>query len=194
MTKRYVLVVAVLCVVIVAGFFYWRLHRASNIGSFDECVAAGYPATQSYPEQCTANGAVFVEPTDITQEAVGSVVTNFAQKLQFVSILAPTSSASLAIADNYSGLVASGLLARWESAPSKAPGRTVSSPWPDHIVVNSVTAVNSSTYNVQGNVVEITSEELANGGTFDQYPVSATVQQIGGNWMITGWERIAGGS
>lgn len=38
-------------------------HRAKSITSFDECVAAGNPVMESYPEQCRSqDGRTFVNP------------------------------------------------------------------------------------------------------------------------------------
>ena len=46
-----------------------------EIDSFEECVAAGNPVMESYPQQCSANGQTFVEEIDvgITPEPVPSV-------------------------------------------------------------------------------------------------------------------------
>lgn len=35
-------------------------NPAALITNFNECVAAGYPVMESFPEQCTANGMTFV--------------------------------------------------------------------------------------------------------------------------------------
>ena len=37
---------------------------AKTITNFEECAAAGYPIRESYPEQCAANGMVFVRKID----------------------------------------------------------------------------------------------------------------------------------
>lgn len=51
-----------------AGYYYWtnQKNTDSNINSFDECVAAGNPVMESYPEQCNADGKHFVR--DITND------------------------------------------------------------------------------------------------------------------------------
>lgn len=36
--------------------------KTTSIDSFEECVAAGHPVMESYPEQCAANGQTFSNP------------------------------------------------------------------------------------------------------------------------------------
>jgi len=45
--------------------------QASEINSFEECVAAGNPVMESYPEQCRANGKTFVR--DVSSETPANV-------------------------------------------------------------------------------------------------------------------------
>ncbi len=47
---------------LVVGVYSHRGGKSSDISSFDECVAAGYPVGESYPRQCwTPDGKHFVE-------------------------------------------------------------------------------------------------------------------------------------
>lgn len=53
----------------ISAFAYYRVQQADDqiaesikITSFDECVAAGNPVMESYPEQCAADGGTFVNP------------------------------------------------------------------------------------------------------------------------------------
>ena len=73
--------------------------------------------------------------------------------------------------------------------PLEAPGRIVSSPWPDRIEVSAVTEESSTKYLVTGDIMEVTSMELMNGGAADQIPVSITVEQIQGKWLISEYEQ-----
>lgn len=51
--------------VIAALDFLYRYNHQTNIGSYQECLDAGYPITTSYPTQCrTPDGRVFVGPSD----------------------------------------------------------------------------------------------------------------------------------
>jgi hypothetical protein len=113
---------------------------------------------------------------------------SFGSVMQLVSTSAPKKIATQAIKDKYQNLTASSLLAKWESDPSDAPGRNVSSPWPDHIAITSIARIGTTTYVVAGNVIELTSDNVAHGGIADQYPVTTTVAIAGGSWMITNWQ------
>ncbi len=41
--------------------FFTACTQVKQINSFEEGVAAGNPAMESYPRQCSANGQTFVE-------------------------------------------------------------------------------------------------------------------------------------
>ena len=105
------------------------------------------------------------------------VVTGFGSQLQKVSSLAPD--ASTTIASTYAPYVDPTLLSQWEADPSAAPGRDVSSPWPDHVNVNSATPSGSS-YSVSGNIVLMTSS-----GEAGMEPFVAMVTPENGGWYIT---------
>lgn len=53
-------VMLVVLTLLVGSYIYNTKDEASNITNFDECVAAGNPVMESYPEQCAANGQTFV--------------------------------------------------------------------------------------------------------------------------------------
>jgi len=71
--------------------------------------------------------------------------------------------------------------------PDKAPGRLVSSPWPDRIEIDSVVAQPDGSFLVTGSVIEITSTEVGTDQAAAEYPVEATVSSVDGNWRITNW-------
>ena len=80
-------------------------------------------------------GSVSNTPTQASQEAAASsTVASFGKLLQQVSIMAPNASST--IASTYAPYVDPALLKQWESDPKNAPGRVVSSPWPDHISID----------------------------------------------------------
>jgi len=188
MKRRWIILGAVAMLCVAAGVFCLNYYHRMAIGSFDDCVGAGFTVSKIYPLKCEAYGRVFIkEGSDPVEVAVENVVTNFGLVMQFVSTNASQKIAVRAITDNYRHLISPSLLATWTQDPAKAPGRQVSSPWPDHIVVTSVTRVNTTTYTVAGNVVELTSDNVARGGTADKYSVTTTVAVEGGNWVITKW-------
>ncbi|HVY72908.1 MAG TPA: hypothetical protein VG984_02580 [Candidatus Paceibacterota bacterium] len=125
--------------------------------------------------------------SDVNDSAIRATVEQFGSVLKNVSLLAPDASAQ--IQTHYAPYVAPQLLAQWAADPQNAPGRSTSSPWPDHMNVVSVTPRASGnafeSYQVEGNVVEVVS--ASGGGTAPAavYPVSMTVEKQNGIWMIT---------
>ncbi len=58
------LLAVVVIALLAAGFYAWWSgeNKERSINSFQECVAAGNPIMESYPEQCSANGQTFTNP------------------------------------------------------------------------------------------------------------------------------------
>jgi hypothetical protein len=90
------------------------------------------------------------------REAVAAVVEQFGKQLQLVSLLAPAETVRESIREHYGEYVTPKLLEAWLNDPSEAPGRQVSSPWPDRIEIGEITAADDSVYEVTGEMVEIT--------------------------------------
>ena len=139
--------------------------------SFVACTAL--PPT---PTQTTAS--------NLTEEAeIRYVVENFGKRLQAVSLQSPN--ASQEMKEQYSEFVSPALLETWMSDVSKAPGRIVSSPWPDRIEITTVTKEGSDKYVITGFVVEVTSMEVVSGGAAAKIPVRIVVQKSQARWTIT---------
>ena len=59
------LILLLLGIVVMFNLFNVKtLMFGSYIGSFEDCVAAGFPIMESYPRQCKAYGKTFVEELD----------------------------------------------------------------------------------------------------------------------------------
>jgi hypothetical protein len=127
---------------------------------------------------CTSRSTPASTPPEVTQ-----LVEEFGQKLQAVSLLSPNVRDELSGA--YSEYVSPELLEVWLSDPSQAPGRIVSSPWPDRIEITAVSQISQNEYLVSGEIIEVTSSELVDGGAANRIPVRATVQRLNGEWRIT---------
>ncbi|HLO16722.1 MAG TPA: hypothetical protein VK206_17945 [Anaerolineales bacterium] len=128
-------------------------------------------------------------PTPTTTSAVGEeteirdLVENFGKRLQTVSLLAPDAAQELQ--EQYSEFVSPTLLEMWMNDASKAPGRMVSSPWPDRIEITTLTRETPDRYVINGFVVEITSVEVVSGGAANKIPVHIIVERIQGRRLIT---------
>ena len=114
---------------------------------------------------------------------VKGLVENFGKRLQNVSLLAPDAAQEMQA--QYAEFVSPALLDRWMKAVSKAPGRVVSSPWPDRIEITTLLKDGSDRYAMTGFVVEMTSLEVVGGGATVKKPVQIVAQKVEGRWLIT---------
>lgn len=57
-------IIVIVVALIAVGIFAWSTGRnkEQSINSFAECVAAGNPVMESYPERCAANGKTWSNP------------------------------------------------------------------------------------------------------------------------------------
>jgi hypothetical protein len=124
--------------------------------------------------------------------AVRDVVAHFGERMQAVSLLASDSTVAGQLAEVYGSLVTPQLLAAWTARPDSAPGRRVSSPWPDHIRIDAVRPVRDDLVEVTGAVVYVTSVERARGGSAATAPVRLEVSRAeGGAWRVSGYTEGA---
>ncbi|HEX3047041.1 MAG TPA: hypothetical protein VHY08_19965 [Bacillota bacterium] len=141
-------------------------------------TATPTPAAQTTPTvQPTQTPTPVVQNETLT---VRNLVLDFGKKLQMVSLSAPRGLADRSIRENYSEFLSPSLLAKWRKDPQKALGRTVSSPWPDRIDIMAIEETAPDTYQVSGEIVEITSVEKLNGGIAAKRPVILVVKQNDG--------------
>ncbi|PTQ55467.1 MAG: Regulatory sensor-transducer, BlaR1/MecR1 family [Candidatus Carbobacillus altaicus] len=120
------------------------------------------------------------------EQKVLALVEAFGKTLQKVSLTAPKDLVATSIEKNYSQYVTPELLQKWKDDPQSAPGREVSSPWPDRIVILRTEMSDMNQYTVYGEIIELTSVELANGGVAAKRPVTVAVQKVNDRWLISG--------
>jgi hypothetical protein len=119
-----------------------------------------------------------------------TAVARFGERIQSVSLLAPDSVLEAAVRSAYEPVVTRELLAGWTADPASAPGRDVSSPWPDRIDVTSVEAADGGVCRVEGDLVYVTSVEAAQGGAADRVPVVLELADEAG-WRVSAYEAGA---
>lgn len=135
-----------------------------------------------------ANGVKTTEPPPTAggdEKAVADLVEDFGRRLQNVSLQAPKDVVGKSMQESYGGLVSPSLLAEWMNDPADAPGRVTSSPWPERIEILSVKKQSEDAYEVQGEVIEMTSEEKVSGGVAAKRPVTLVVERSENRWLIT---------
>lgn len=120
-------------------------------------------------------------------EAIEKVVVEFGDSLKKVSLLAPKEEVVRAMEEYYAPFVSAELLATWESDPTTAPGREVSSPWPDRIEIDNSYKNERGAYEVKGDVVEVTSDTSPSEAA--SYPIALTLEERNGAWIITSFSK-----
>ncbi len=120
------------------------------------------------------------------EQDVRTLVEAFGKTLQKVSLSGSKDMVAASIEENYGDYVTSELLQKWQADPQSAPGRVVSSPWPDCIDIMRTEMIDKNQYTVYGEVIEVTSVELANGGAAAKRPVTLVVQKVNDRWLISG--------
>ena len=123
-------------------------------------------------------------PGATDEEAVRNLVEEFGRRLALVSLQAPEDMVQQSLEEHYGDLVTPELLERWQSNPADAPGRVVSSPWPDRIEIATVEQRSETSYEVQGHIIEITSQEKAESGVAASRAVTLSVVKVGDRWLI----------
>ncbi|HLS88140.1 MAG TPA: hypothetical protein VK008_00730 [Sphingobacteriaceae bacterium] len=145
------------------------------------CGTQGGPGTPA-----DDNGNDNGDPADLAADeaVVREVVESFGSRLQQVSLLAPEDDVAEAMEEHYGPYVTEELLAFWQADPSSAPGREVSSPWPDRIEIDSVQRLGEDSYRVEGRIIEVTSEEQGTDEAAAVRPISLLVGRYDGDWLI----------
>jgi hypothetical protein len=146
-------------------------------------AACSSSPTPARPAATPSGFAQRMQALDDREVEAWSVVELFGSRLYNVSL--QSLSAARQIRTQYTGLVSPSLLRRWEADPLAAPGRQVSSPWPDRIEISKLTFHGSSKCSVSGCVVMMSSAEIANGGSAALVPVRLQLRRIDGRWLIT---------
>jgi hypothetical protein len=121
------------------------------------------------------------------REAVVALVQSFGGRLADVPLTAPPDRLRRLIRETYGPLVTPSLLETWLAEPSAAPGREVSSPWPDRIEVGEARRLARDRWRVAAEVVLMTSVEVARGGDSGREPVDIEVSRAAGGWRISRW-------
>lgn len=127
---------------------------------------------------CSSSSAG-VEDNMIT---VIKLIENFGKNLQLVSLLSDDVETSMK--ENYSEYVDSELLLKWQADPQNAPGRLVSSAWPDHIEITSIDKRSDESYHVEGYIIEVTSVEVENGRAAAKRSITLDVKYSNDQWLI----------
>jgi len=120
---------------------------------------------------------------EVEEAQIRELVENFGKRLQNVALLAPD--AAQQIQKQYAEFVSPVLLEMWMSDLSAAPGRMVSSPWPDRIEIAALEKISADRYAVTGSMIEVTSTEVSSGEAANRIRVHIVLEKTQGRWLIT---------
>lgn len=122
-----------------------------------------------------------VDIDKLNEEKITSLVEDFGAKLKNVSLLAPKDNLEKSMKENYSEYVVDKLIDKWLEQPVDAPGRLVSSPWPDRIEILNINKISETEYEVEGQIIEVTSSEDEGHIT---RPITLSIKNLEENWLI----------
>lgn len=126
-------------------------------------------------------------------DSVRQVVEAFGGQLATVSLLAPQNAVRRDMRAKYEPYVEPALLESWIARPADAPGRTVSSPWPEYIDIERIESLDDNRYRVTAEVVYVSSTEQASGTAAQRKPVTIAVSRTAdGRWLISDWRVMPG--
>lgn len=117
-------------------------------------------------------------------EAIEKLVKAFGDNLKMVSLLAPEDILRESMEEYYGEFISESLMERWIKEPTKALGRLTSSPWPEAIDVLNIEKLSKDEYRVEGQVLEVTSQEMDKDEALLKYDVILIVKFDGDKWFI----------
>lgn len=119
------------------------------------------------------------------QDAIATLVQDFGTHIKEVSLLSPHAKEEVTKA--YKDYTTPELLQAWQDAPTTAPGKIISSPWPDHLVVKSVTK-HYLEYEVEADIVMVSSSGATTDSETGTMPVHIVVAKRGGVWLVSRYQ------
>lgn len=155
------------------------------------CVVATACGEQEAPADRASQGPDAAAAA-CDEAAARGVVEQLGARMKDVSLLAPDTILGREMRRAYGEIVTPQLLDLWLRDPAAAPGRQVSSPWPERIeirsIVNAADAADPGC-RVEGDVVFITSTDDA-GSAAARVPVTISVRQSD-RWRISAYAADA---
>ncbi|MGH8160900.1 MAG: hypothetical protein ACRESR_01880 [Gammaproteobacteria bacterium] len=124
-------------------------------------------------------------PAGSAVAAARRVVIRFGERLKSVDTLAPRDLVRRAMRRNYGDLVTGELLRDWLANPKSAPGKTVSSPWPQSIEIERIRCSTAGHCEASGYVRYVTSVEMTHGGAFWKRSITLDLLREQSGWRIS---------
>ncbi|WP_058486473.1 M56 family metallopeptidase [Defluviitalea phaphyphila] len=115
------------------------------------------------------------------EQDIQIMVEAFGKTLKEVLLSAPDDIVAANIKEKYGIYITSELLQKWQDNPQSAPGRMVSSPWPERIDLIKIENTDKNQYTVYGEIIEVTSAEQVAA----KRPITIVVEKINDSWLIS---------
>lgn len=128
----------------------------------------------------------FNKPSEADARAL---VQEFGTKLKNVPLTGEEQAVRDAIRKEYSAFLTPELLASFQGEPHDAPGRLMSSPWPEKIEITKVWPIGQA-FVVDAEIVYLTSKEVAEGGEAYREKISLAVQKRGPKLLIADYDVV----
>jgi hypothetical protein len=122
--------------------------------------------------------------TITNEQFVHQAVSDFGGCLKSVKLDVPKQGTITAMERGMKRLITDRLYRAFVQDSSKIPGRITSSPWPDSIQIDSMQKLDDTSYTVSGEIILMTSDALAQGGNAGETPVTLTLVEVNGTWLI----------
>jgi hypothetical protein len=164
-------IIAVVIIIIIGVIIVWSQKK--------DDVVIPEQAQESSNNNKVANNTVNGTPVE-PEAAVRTKVIELGQKMKMVSTTAADFKNQVQL--QYGAYVTPSLLETWKTNPTLALAKNNAKLSPDRIEIVSVTKVDANTYKVEGTVVEV---GLAGATAGSTYPVTLTVKNDRGSWLVT---------
>lgn len=115
---------------------------------------------------------------------IADIVEGFGKKLQNISLLSPKDILETSMKENYGEYVSQTLITKWINDTENTPGRMTSSPWPDRIEIQDIKEISKDAFEVEGEIIEITSTEKESSGIAAKRPMTLILKKFDSNWLI----------
>jgi len=90
MSKNVLIPILILFLVGIVGFWwYQKTPLRPAVTNFDECVVAGYPVAESYPEQCVSPDGTFIREISEEPELPADLAEHIASKSDLIVVSEP---------------------------------------------------------------------------------------------------------
>lgn len=75
--KKTLLAIIAISIVLLGGYLVMQQNvEVTTVSNFEECIAAGNPAMESYPRQCRHKGVTYVEEVDSPKDTTATSADN----------------------------------------------------------------------------------------------------------------------